>query len=135
MLRLHAGGTMTDPILDSLATALAGQAITALGAAGGKAVQKVRELLRRRSEEDPETQAALEAAEQPSAGQPEIRALAERLDRVAEQEPELGEQLRAEGATVHKEISSSGNSVVNENSGNVDKLIQARDIHGSITLN
>lgn len=126
---------MTDPFLDSLAAALAGQAATALGAAGTKAVEKVRELIRHRSAQDPETQAALEAAEQPTAEEPAIQALAQRLDRAADQDEEFGRQLRAEGAAVHHEINASGQSVVNTISGNAEKVIQAREIHGGITFN
>ena len=124
---------MTDPFLDSLATALAGQAATALGTAGAKALAKVRELIRRRRE-DKETLAALEAAET-EAGEPQIKALAERLDRVSAQDPEFAEELRTEGAQVHQDITAGENSVVNVNHGNVDKLIQAREIHGGITFN
>ncbi|QUH04752.1 hypothetical protein HUO13_31810 [Saccharopolyspora erythraea] len=126
---------MTDPFMDALATALAGQAVTALGAAGTKALAKVRELLRRRSDRDPETVAALEAAEGPDAGAPQIKALAERLDRVSQEDPDFGEELRAEGAPIHNDITASENSVVNVNHGNVDKLIQSREIHGGITFN
>ncbi len=126
---------MTDPFLDSLATALAGQTAAALGSAGAKALEKVRELVRRKSEKDPETQTALEAAEQPSAGQTEIRALAERLDQVGAADPEFARRLRDEGAELQQNITASGDSVVNTNSGNVDKLIQAREIHGGITFN
>jgi hypothetical protein len=126
---------MTDPFLDALAAALAGQAVTALGAAGKKALDKIREVVRRKAENDEETQAALEAAEQPSAEQPQIRALAERLDHIAQRDPEFAETLRTEGAAVHNDITASGNSVVNQNSGDVKNLIQARDIQGGITFN
>ncbi|GAA4619875.1 hypothetical protein [Saccharopolyspora hordei] len=126
---------MTDPFLDSLATALAGQAATALGAAGKAALAKVRELLKRRSEDDPETQAALEAAERPDADRPQVIALAERLDRVCAEDPEFAQQLRTEGAAVHNDVSAAHDGVVNINEGQVDKLIQARDIHGGITFN
>ncbi|TDD42108.1 hypothetical protein [Saccharopolyspora elongata] len=126
---------MTDPFLDSLATALAGQAATALGAAGKKALEKVRDLLRRRSQNDPETRAALEAAEQDSAGQPQVKALAERLDQVCAEDAEFAEELRTEGAEVHEEISAADNAVVNVNRGEVKNLIQARTIEGNITFN
>ncbi|MEV6234084.1 hypothetical protein AB0L88_40095 [Saccharopolyspora shandongensis] len=126
---------MTDPFLDSLATALAGQAATALGAAGKQALEKVRDLLRRRSQNDSATKAALEAAEQDSAGQPQVKALAERLDQVCAEDAEFAEELRAEGAEVHKEISATGNAVVNINTGNAKNVIQARNIQGGITLN
>lgn len=126
---------MSDPFLDSLATALAGQAVTALSTAGSAALEKVRGLIRSRSEEDPETEAALEAAEQPTAAEPTVKALAERLDRVSAQDPRFAQQLRDEGAEVHREVTASGHSVVNTVSGNADKVIQAREIHGGITFN
>ncbi|SEG97147.1 hypothetical protein SAMN02982929_06659 [Saccharopolyspora kobensis] len=125
---------MTDPFLDSLATALAGQAATALGAAGKAALTKVRELIQRRSERDPETKAALEAAEQ-SADQPQITALAERLDQVCAEDAEFAEQLRAEGAEVHNAISAVKGGVVNLNHGQVKNLVQTREFNGNITFN
>ncbi|MER7079917.1 hypothetical protein [Saccharopolyspora kobensis] len=128
------GGEMTDPFLDSLATALAGQAATALGAAGKAALTKVRELIQRRSERDPETKAALEAAEQ-SADQPQITALAERLDQVCAEDAEFAEQLRAEGAEVHNAISAVKGGVVNLNHGQVKNLVQTREFNGNITFN
>lgn len=126
---------MSDPFLDSLATALAGQAVTALSTAGSAALEKVRGLIRSRSEEDPETEAALEAAEQPTAAEPTVKALAERLDRVSAQDPKFAQQLRTEGAEVHREVTASGHSVVNTVSGDADKVIQTREIHGGITFN
>ncbi|MER7009958.1 hypothetical protein ABT324_00820 [Saccharopolyspora sp. NPDC000359] len=126
---------MTDPFLDSLATALAGQAATALGAAGKAALEKVRELLRRRSERDPETKAALEAAERPDADRPQITALAERLDQVCAEDADFAEQLRAEGAEVHNAISAADDSVVNINHGQVKNLVQTREFNGNITFN
>lgn len=127
---------MTDPFFDSLASALAGQAATALSKAGALAVQKIRDILRKRSEQDPETQTALDAAEQPSASDAEVAALAQRLREIATASPELADQLRAEGARVHDEISAHSGGVVNINSGNVSgNVIQARDINGPITLN
>ena len=126
---------MTDPFLDALATALAGQAATALGAAGTRALEKVRGLLRRRSQHDPETKAALEAVEQQTVQQPQITALAERLDRVCTEDTAFAEELRTEGDEVYKEISAADDSVVNVNSGQVKNLIQARELNGNITFN
>lgn len=126
---------MIDPFLDSLAAALAGQAAAALGSAGTKALDKVRELVRRKAQQDPETQRALEAAEAPSASQTQVKALAERLDHAVEQDPEFAEQLRTEGAAVHNDITASNGGVVMHNSGTVDKLIQTNEIHGDITFN
>ncbi|GAA2348515.1 hypothetical protein GCM10009854_27310 [Saccharopolyspora halophila] len=123
-----------DPFLDSLATALGGQAAAALGMTGKAALEKVRELVRRRSEQDPQTQAALEAAEQPESGEEQIAALAERLDRVCTEDAEFAEQLRHEGQAVHNEIVTSDN-VVNINHGQATNLVQTREINGGITFN
>ncbi|MDA3626549.1 hypothetical protein OU415_13970 [Saccharopolyspora sp. WRP15-2] len=126
---------MTDPFLDSLATALAGQAATALGAAGKAALVKVRDLLKRRSERDPETKAALEAAEADTADRPQIKALAERLDQVCAEDAEFAEELRSEGAAVHNDVSAADDSVVNINHGQVKNLVQTREFNGNITFN
>lgn len=122
-----------DPFFDSLATALGGQAAVALGAAAKSALEKVRGLLRKRSE-DTETLAALESAEAPDAGPPQITALAERLDQVAADDPDFREQLREAGSEVHNEMHASG-KVVNQNSGNVHNLVQTNEIRGDITFN
>ena len=125
-----------DPIMQSIATALAGQAAAALGAGGKKAVERIRELVRRKSEHDPDTKAALEAADDRPADHPKVRALAERLDQLAADDPDFGNRLRDEGTAVHRELSASSGGVVNQNTGTVGgSLIQTRDIHGNITLN
>jgi hypothetical protein len=124
---------MTDPLLDSLANALAGQAVSALSAAAKAALQKVRDLLGKRASRDPETQAALEAA-QPA--RPEtVRALAQRLDQVAGDDPELAELIGSARRVLHQEITAGDGGVVNTISGNAQKVVQARDIHGGITFN
>ena len=126
---------MSDPFLDSLASALAGQVATALGTTGAKALEKVRAVVRRKSEDDVETGAALQAAEQPTAGQPEVDALARRLAEAGEQDPGFADQLRSDGAELHQVVSASGGGVTNVNNGSTEKLIQARDIQGGITFN
>ncbi|MBE9375786.1 hypothetical protein IQ251_15140 [Saccharopolyspora sp. HNM0983] len=126
---------MTDPFLESVATALAGQAAAALGSAGKQALSKIRDLVRSRAGEDPETSAALAAAEREDAGQPEVTALAERLDRARGQDSEFAEQLRDAGEIVHNQISATGGGVVNHVSGNANKVIQADRIEGGITFN
>ncbi|MFR9729573.1 hypothetical protein ACL03H_10115 [Saccharopolyspora sp. MS10] len=126
---------MVDPFFDSLANALGGQLATALGTVAQGALDKVRGLLRRRGEVDSETRAALESAQTGDAGEPQIRALAERLDRVAQDDPEFGEQLRAAGAEVHHDLSATRSRVVNQNTGSVRTLVQTEQINGDITFN
>lgn len=126
---------MTDPFLDSLAAALGGQVATALGSAGSTALRKVRELVRRKSEDDPETAEALEVAEQPSSGQAEAEALARRLEEAGAEDPDFAQQLRSEGAELHQEISAAGDGVTNVINGSAKNVIQARDVDGGITFN
>lgn len=124
---------MTDPFLDSLATALASQAATALSSAGRAALQKIRDLLGKRAARDPETQGVLEAA-QPAAPET-VRALARRLDQVAQDDPELAGLISAARTVLSEEFTAIDGGVVNENRGTAQNLIQARDIHGGITFN
>ena len=125
---------MTDPFMDSLATALATQVASGLSSAGSKALEKVRALVRGKAEEDPETRTALEAAER-SADDADIRALAERLDQVRAQDQEFADRLSSEGQPVHREISAGEGGVVNVFNGNADKVMQVRDVQGGITFN
>ena len=98
------------------------------------ALAKARELLRRRSEHDLETQASLEAAESESAGPAQITALAECLDEACAGDEEFAGALRHEGAAVHTDIMASGN-VVNINTGRVGNLAQTRENNSGITFN
>lgn len=124
---------MTDPFLDSLAAALGGQVATALGSAGSKALEKVRGLVRGKSQDDPDTGAALEAVEQPGAGRTEVEALARQLEDAGEQDPEFAQQLRSEGAELHQLISNHGaTNVIN---GSARNVVQTNNVEGGITFN
>ncbi|SDQ81907.1 hypothetical protein [Actinopolyspora saharensis] len=126
---------MTDPFLESVAAALAGQAAAALGSAGSAALTKVRELLRGKSEEDPETAAALEAADDRPADHPKVAALAHRLDRLESDDGEFSAKLRAEGAPIHQELAGSGNHAVNNQfSGTANNVVQGSQF-GRIEFN
>lgn len=126
---------MTDPILESVATALTTQAVTALGSAGKQALDKIRELVRSKADDDPETGAALEAASTTGAGTPEVAALAERLDYACQQDHAFADRLRKPGEIVHNQITANNGGVVNHISGNVEKAIQTNHIEGGVTFN
>ncbi|SDP69502.1 hypothetical protein SAMN04487905_107141 [Actinopolyspora xinjiangensis] len=115
---------MTDPFLESIAAALAGQAAATLSSAGASALRKVRELVRGKSEADPRTEAALEAAEDRPPEHPKVTALAERLERLESEDPEFGERLRDAGDPVHQELRASGNRTVNQFNGNAHNVVQ-----------
>jgi hypothetical protein len=108
---------MPEPILVSIAAALAGKAATGLY-----------DLAKRKFSGHKEATAELEAAVAQPDDPQRIEILAERLAASEHADPEFGTALRAEWAN-----HSSGN-VHNQVQGSVAKLVQARDIHGNITL-
>ncbi|WP_028927090.1 hypothetical protein [Pseudonocardia acaciae] len=109
---------MPEPILTAIATALAGKA-----AAGLYQLVKDRFAERRAARE------ALEAATQAPDDPAAVAVLADRLAEAERDDPEFREALRSGWA----ELASGG--VVNQvHSSVTGKLVQARDIHGNITL-
>ncbi|HET6500889.1 MAG TPA: hypothetical protein VFG87_09025 [Amycolatopsis sp.] len=110
---------MPEPILTTIATALATKAATGLY-----------DLVKQKFSKDPEATRALEAAEAaPQEAEP-IRVLAERLAAAQAQDPGFAEALRT-GWAQHAE----GGGVINQISGTVHgKVVQARDIHGNISF-
>lgn len=109
---------MAEPILLSIATALATKAGTGLY-----------DLVKKKFSKDPAATKALEAAEAaPQEAEP-ITALAERLELAERSDPEFARDLRS-GWALHAETGG----VLNNNTGTVNGLlIQARNINGSIT--
>jgi hypothetical protein len=108
---------MPEPILISIATALATKAATGLY-----------DLVKKKFAKDPQALAELEAA---SPEQPEtIEAVAERLESARQADPDFAAALTAEW-TQH----ATGGGVNNQISGTVHgKVVQARDIHGDISF-
>jgi hypothetical protein len=78
---------------------------------------------------------ALSAAEGAAPESPEVYALAEELQRVEAADPAFHDELRSKWAET---VSATGHAdhggTVNQISGHVGKAVQARDIHGGITL-
>jgi hypothetical protein len=111
---------MPEPILISIAAALAAKGATGLY-----------DLVKRKFAKDPTAIAALEAASAAPEDNRPITALAERLQEVEAEDGEFSEALRTEW----EKVSESRGSVHNQVTGNVTgKVVQARDIHGNITL-
>lgn len=108
---------MPEPILVSIAAALAGKAAVGLY-----------ELAKRKFAGDPKATAEIDAAVEAPEDPHRIEVLAERLAEAERTDPEFKAALRAEWANY------IGADVVNQVRGNVGKLIQARNIHGNITL-
>lgn len=114
---------MPEPILISIAAALAGKAATGLY-----------DLVRKKFSSDEQALAELEAATERPDDPQRIDAIAERLDRAEAEDPEFSAQLRTEWEKVSVTQNADGGSVANQVSGNVGKLVQARDVHGDINL-
>ena len=111
---------MPEPILVSIAAALAAKGATGLY-----------DLVKRKFAKNPKAIAALEAASAAPEDPQPITALAERLHEVEAEDAEFAEALRAEW----RKVSLSQGDVHNSVTGNVTgKVVQARDIHGNISL-
>ncbi|SFQ43902.1 hypothetical protein SAMN05421810_107179 [Amycolatopsis arida] len=113
---------MPEPVLVSIAAALA-----------GRAVGKLYQLVREKFAGDPDATAALEAAEGAAADSSEVRELSTKLDRAATTDPEFAARLRAEWERVKVEQHAAEGGVTNQVSGQVSgPVVQARDIQGGI---
>lgn len=115
---------MPEPILISIAAALAGKGATALY-----------ELAKSKLAGRPSANAALEAVKGHAADSPEVGALADHLASAADEDPQFRERLIAAHAAAGVEQSGSTGAVNNQISGTVSgNVLQARDVHGNITF-
>jgi hypothetical protein len=109
---------MPEPILISIAAALAAKSATSLY-----------DLVKRRFVGRKEATAALEAAESKPPDSPEVAALATHLAAAEATDPAFGMELRH----TWQQVSAEG--VNNQITGNVSgKVVQARDIEGGISF-
>lgn len=114
---------MPEPVLISVATALAGKAATSL-----YDFVKARFAGRGRAAE------VLSAAEGAEPGSPEVVALAEELARAEQVDPAFSAGLRAEWARFAGQRAEHG-GVANQITGRVTgKVVQARDIEGGVSF-
>ena len=114
---------MPEPVLTAIATALATKAATGL-------YDLVKAKFAKNRPAKAEIEAAIETPEDTS----RIQALAARLAEAERTDPEFGAALRAQWATIVHNQQSTSADVTNTVLGNVAKLVQARDIHGNISL-
>ena len=131
---------MTDPIISSVAAAVAAAATTAIADGGRALITKLAALLRERSQREVAGQSALAAVEQTTLAAVEqnpqdavaTQRLAELLDQRMRDDPVFAHRLRElwEDTT-----STASGQVANTVSGEVrGSVIQARDVHGGITF-
>jgi len=115
---------MTDPILISIATALAGRAATSLY-----------DLVKKKFAGDSKAATALEAAADAPEGSAPVRDLAAELERAEQADSGFREALRAEWDRVSLTQNAQSGGVTNQITGQVTgKVIQARDIHGNVSF-
>jgi hypothetical protein len=109
-----------DPILVSIAAALAAKSATSLY-----------ELVKRRFVGRPEAEQALDAATGAAADSPEVVALSTRLAAEEAADPGFAAELR----NTWQQVSAERGGVVNQISGTVSgKVVQARDIEGGVSF-
>jgi hypothetical protein len=127
---------MIDPFTASIAAALAAGA-TAAATDGSKAlITKTATLVRERFRRSPADQATLEEARRQPDDQTMVERLAQLLDQRMREDPEFAERLMTLWKGIETGGSSGHNQVFNSVSGSVQgPVIQARDVHGGITLN
>lgn len=115
---------MTDPVLVSIAAALA-----------GKGASSLYELVRRKFARAPHAGAVLEEALGSAPDSAQIRALSEELDRAERADPEFAADLRAVWGQVSAQQRADGDGVTNQVSGTVSgNVVQARDIDGGVSF-
>ncbi|MBM7769806.1 hypothetical protein JOD54_000010 [Actinokineospora baliensis] len=115
---------MPEPVLVSIAAALAGKSVGALY-----------ELVRDRFSKRADAAAALAASAGAEPESAEVAALAEELDREQRADPEFAERLREQWANEAQAGHADRGGVVNQITGTVSgKVLQARDIQGGVSF-
>ncbi|OLF09046.1 hypothetical protein BLA60_20900 [Actinophytocola xinjiangensis] len=111
---------MAEPVLVSIAAALAAKAATSLY-----------ELVRRTFAGREDAEAALTAAEGAAPDSAEVAALADQLAAAERADPEFATELRG----IWGQVGATDGGVVNQITGTVSgKVVQARDIQGGISF-
>src|SRR5512139_2312211 len=128
----------------AIATAMAGKAVEVAGepvrAAVAELVRRVRDRLRRapggrESTRPGNAEAESAAHENPGHEDPEgIAELQETIQRLIEQDPRFGAELRAIWSRAHQSITADDHGVVNVFNGQAGKVVQLRDVHGDLTI-
>lgn len=128
---------MTDPMMLSVASAVADRAAETAVDAGRAALAALVRLVRRRLTASSAGQAALDSAASDPGDQSAVGQLAQALERAAAEDSEFAAQLRGLWPRVQAELSAGEGGVVNSSTGTVrGHLIQARDlnVHGGLHL-
>lgn len=115
---------MPDPVLVSIAAALA-----------GKSASTLYEVVRRKFARSPEAGTVLEEAVGSAPDSEQVRVLSEELERAERADPEFAADLRAVWGQVSVQQRADGDGVANQVSGTVSgNVVQARDIDGGVNF-
>ncbi|GAA2578462.1 hypothetical protein GCM10010399_05250 [Dactylosporangium fulvum] len=125
---------MPDEIALAIATALATKGTEAAVAEGRTALAALaRTILDRFRRGSREADALQEAAARPGDRERQL-VLAELLSRALADDPRFAGRVLTQWRAVQEELTLDRGAVSNHFSGAADKVVQARDIHGDITL-
>lgn len=130
---------MTDPVLDpvltTVATALAGKAATALAEGGRSALAALTRLVRGRLSGSAAGREALAEADAHPEDEARVHALARALEQACAADPEFHRRLRELCDQAGTELHADHGGVVNQITGSVGgNVVQARDIQGGISF-
>lgn len=115
---------MPDPILVSIAAALAGKGATGLY-----------DLVKKKFAGSPQAAGVLDAAEDSPPDSAEVHALSEELARAESSDPQFAADLRAVWGQVSTRQRADHGGVVNGITGTVSgNVLQARDIEGGVSF-
>ncbi len=119
-----------DPVISSVAAAIAGRAADAAVQGGKQACAALLRLVRERFGHGTKASAALEAAQDNPEDPDAVALVASALERLAANDAAFAAQLRELWAKASLELSATEGSVANVATGSVGgHLMQARDVH------
>jgi hypothetical protein len=118
-----------DPVISSVANALAGQVAEAAVQGGKAACAALVRLVRERFGHDKQAAAALEVARSSPGDEAALAGLAQVLERLVSADADFGARLRELWPQAAAELSAGDGGVVNSSTGSVGgHLMQARDV-------
>ncbi|WP_067490052.1 hypothetical protein [Actinomadura hibisca] len=126
---------MADPMTIAIACAAAGKAVEVAGEPARAAVAELVARFRRRFQDRPDEQAALErAADAPDSAE-RLAALEGVIRREMDADPAFGSEVTALWQRAESSVSAQHDGVANNFTGTAGKVVQMRDVHGGFTLN
>ena len=124
---------MPDPVTMAIATAAASKVTESVTEQAREVIAQLAQRIRARFRHQPDHLAVLDAAEARPGSPDLIARLASLLDEAAAQDPAFGTELRGLWDRAQAGLTAGGTT--NIFTGHAAKVVQARDIHGGLTIN